>query len=36
MVLSHSEITDECLALLAGYIEPVMRYGVIGYMGHLG
>jgi RNA-splicing ligase RtcB len=27
---------DDCLALLAGYAEPVMRYGVIGYMGHLG
>lgn len=26
---------DECLALLAGYVEPVQRFSVIGYMGHL-
>ena len=26
---------DECMALLAGYVEPVARYGVVGYMGHL-
>jgi len=27
---------DECLGLLSGYIEVVARFGVIGYMGHLG
>jgi len=27
---------DECLDLLSGYIEVVARFGVIGYMGHLG
>ncbi|MCP4283537.1 MAG: hypothetical protein GY792_03665 [Gammaproteobacteria bacterium] len=26
---------DDCLALLAGYIEEVERFAVIGYMGHL-
>jgi RNA-splicing ligase RtcB len=26
---------DECMALLDGYVEPVARYGVVGYMGHL-
>lgn len=26
---------DECLALMKDYVEPVARYGVIGYMGHL-
>lgn len=26
---------DECLALIEGYVEPVTRFGVIGYMGHL-
>ncbi|MFM7057722.1 MAG: RtcB family protein [Planctomycetota bacterium] len=26
---------DECLALLEGYVEPVRRFSVIGYMGHL-
>lgn len=26
---------DECLALLTGYVEPVQRFSVIGYMGHL-
>jgi RNA-splicing ligase RtcB len=26
---------DECMALLEGYVEPVARYGVVGYMGHL-
>jgi hypothetical protein len=27
---------DECLGLIGGYIEVVTRFGVIGYMGHLG
>ncbi len=26
---------DECLALLDGYVEPMARFRVIGYMGHL-
>ncbi len=26
---------DECMALIDDYVEPVMRFGVIGYMGHL-
>lgn len=26
---------DECLALIADYIEPVARFRVVGYMGHL-
>lgn len=26
---------DECLRLIEPYVEPVMRFGVIGYMGHL-
>lgn len=26
---------DECLALIEGYVKPVTRFGVIGYMGHL-
>ncbi len=26
---------DECLSLIRDYVEPVTRYGVIGYMGHL-
>lgn len=26
---------DECMALIEDYVEPVMRYSVIGYMGHL-
>lgn len=26
---------DECLALIAEYVEPVTRYAVVGYMGHL-
>ena len=26
---------DECIALIEGYVEPVTRYSVIGYMGHL-
>jgi len=27
---------DECLELIGDYIEVVARFGVIGYMGHLG
>lgn len=27
---------DECLALISGYVHVVARFGVIGYMGHLG
>jgi RNA-splicing ligase RtcB len=27
---------DECLELISEYIEVVARFGVIGYMGHLG
>ena len=26
---------DECLALIDDYVEPVTRYSVVGYMGHL-
>ena len=26
---------DECLSLIGDYVEPVTRYSVIGYMGHL-
>jgi len=26
---------DECLALIEEYVEPVSRFSVIGYMGHL-
>lgn len=26
---------DACLALIEGYVEPVERFAVIGYMGHL-
>lgn len=26
---------DECLTLLRGYVEPLTRFSVIGYMGHL-
>lgn len=26
---------DSCLDLLGGYVEPVARYAVVGYMGHL-
>jgi RNA-splicing ligase RtcB len=26
---------DECLALIEDYVEVVIRFGVIGYMGHL-
>ena len=26
---------DECLALIEGYVEPVTRFAVTGYMGHL-
>lgn len=26
---------DECLALIDDYVEPVTRFSVIGYMGHL-
>jgi RNA-splicing ligase RtcB len=26
---------DECLALIHDYVEPVSRFNVIGYMGHL-
>jgi RNA-splicing ligase RtcB len=26
---------DECLSLIGDYAEPVSRYSVIGYMGHL-
>jgi RNA-splicing ligase RtcB len=27
---------DECLGLISEYIEVVERFGVVGYMGHLG
>jgi hypothetical protein len=27
---------DECLKLISEYIEVVERFGVVGYMGHLG
>jgi RNA-splicing ligase RtcB len=27
---------DECLGLISSYVEVVARFGVIGYMGHLG
>ena len=27
---------DECLDLIKDYIEVVVRFGVIGHMGHLG
>jgi hypothetical protein len=26
---------DECLALIEGYIDVVLRFGVVAYMGHL-
>lgn len=26
---------DECLALIANYVNPILRFGVTGYMGHL-
>jgi release factor H-coupled RctB family protein len=26
---------DECLTLIAGYVEEVSRFAVVGYMGHL-
>lgn len=26
---------DECMALIKDYVEPITRYAVIGYMGHL-
>jgi hypothetical protein len=26
---------DECLALIDAYVEPVTRFAVVGYMGHL-
>lgn len=27
---------DECLGLIDDYVEVVGRFGVVGYMGHLG
>jgi RNA-splicing ligase RtcB len=27
---------DECLLLIRDYVEPVERFAVVGYMGHLG
>ena len=27
---------DECLSLISEYVEVVERFGVVGYMGHLG
>jgi RNA-splicing ligase RtcB len=27
---------DDCLSLIEGYVEVEERFGVIGYMGHLG
>jgi len=27
---------DECLDLISDYVEVVDRFGVVGYMGHLG
>jgi RNA-splicing ligase RtcB len=26
---------DECISLIKDYVEPVTRFSVIGYMGHL-
>lgn len=26
---------DECIELIKDYVEPVQRFGVVGYMGHL-
>lgn len=26
---------DECLSLLDGYVEPIARFAVVGFMGHL-
>lgn len=26
---------DDCLALIKGYVEPIMRFAVVAYMGHL-
>ncbi len=26
---------DDCLALIAEYVDPVARFGVVAYMGHL-
>ena len=26
---------DECLSLIEDYVQPVTRFGVVGYMGHL-
>jgi hypothetical protein len=26
---------DACMTLIEGYVEPVERFAVIGYMGHL-
>lgn len=26
---------ERCLALIQDYVEPVTRFGVVGYMGHL-
>lgn len=26
---------DECMSLIQDYVEPVSRFSVIGYMGHL-
>jgi hypothetical protein len=29
------DLDDDCLTLLDGYVEPVERFAVVGYMGHL-
>jgi len=26
---------DDCLALIGSYVEVALRFGVVGYMGHL-
>ena len=26
---------DECMSLIRDYVEPITRFSVIGYMGHL-
>jgi RNA-splicing ligase RtcB len=26
---------DECMSLIGGYVDVVVRFGVVGYMGHL-
>jgi hypothetical protein len=26
---------DECMSLIGDYVEVIVRFGVVGYMGHL-